>query len=546
MTRTRLRTLTTLASMAVLCATAHEARAQAGTTEYAASDVLLLLDTSGSMAYTTVREPEDPSRYGLPRCGPSGAKYPTTGSVSFDGGASFASGASPADRWAILVNAFTGEIEGPQCAAQDRSDLAFSQEFGLGTSPSSSAAPYDKGYYLPFNRIVATRTVGTATKRCTPAPSWHTDVRSMTNAMEWPDVAPVYWRDMDAGFDPGVPCPFDPQDTNGIIDRLQSAVRFGVMTFDSTPRRTDTGGIGTGMTSSFAPDYPSGIADTWSYFAGWITSTGSAATGWPNDCAPPTNNLRLYEVGARNPAAPPWEGRLIGFGDPQATTEEMIVHNERVQQAILGMRPFGGTPVAGMLADAYYFMTQDATTPANVGNASFYGGKVDNNVWMDDRTKRGCRRRIAILITDGGPNLDLQPHCDPLLAATPPGNGKCPYRTPAQLADDLYQHNIDLFVVGFSVTATSGTGAGASTLTCGELMDPAKPLTYKSCITDLAPCNSTCGANKCAYGYCVTTPEKELLAVCCNLESIANAGSRYTSADVGKTPGTGRSAYWAE
>jgi type IV pilus assembly protein PilY1 len=512
---------------------------------------MLLLDTSGSMAYTTVRDSENPSRYAMPRCGADAKdRYPTSGDVSFDA-TGFTAEASPADRWGILVNAFTGTIQGPQCAAQDRSSEAFLEEFGLGDTPSLSLAPYDKGYYLPYNRVVATGTLEgeTEVRRCVPAPSWDTAVRNVTNAIAWPDVAPVYWRELadDKPFDPGTACPFEPQDTNGIIDRLQSAVRFGLMTFDPTPRRTDNQEIGTGI-SSLAPYYPSGIADTWSYFPGWLTYTSGGTgpmTGWPNDCLTDDENLRWYEVGARNAAAPPWEGRLIGFGDPQATTEEMIVHNERVQQAILGMRPFGGTPVLGMLADAYHFLTTDNTTPSDVGNADFYGGAVDSNVWMQDRTERGCRRRIAILITDGGPNLDLRPHCDPEYG-TPQDDGKCPYDSwdsPADVARDLYDHNIDLFVVGFAVTA-AGDGPP---LTCSQLMDPNDDA-HRPCegVGGLVRCDAGCGSLACAYGYCISDAEDELLAVCCNLEDIANEGSRYTDADEGMTAGAPRSAYFAE
>jgi type IV pilus assembly protein PilY1 len=549
MTRTRLRILTSLAAVAALSAIHHEAGAQAGTTEYAPSDVLLLLDTSGSMAYTTVRSPEDATRYGLPRCGPStGPSYPASGSVSFDAAASFTAGQpSPADRWAILVNAFTGSIQAPECASQDRSTDAFVDEFRLGASPTAGDTPYDRGYYLPFNRIVATRTVGGVTQRCTPAPSWDDTLRSTFygssgNAMKWPDTAPVYWRDLDQDFYPGTPCPFDPQDTDGVIDRLQSSVRFGIMTFDPTPLRADTGTIGTGMLSTFVPDYPSGIGDTWSYFSGWLgyPGSGTPTQGWPANCAPESGVPRWYEVGARNPAAPPWEGRLIGFGNPVASTEEIISNNDRVQQAILGMRPFGGTPVAGMLADAFHFLTEDDTEPSDVGGAEFYGGRVDPNVWTADRSQRGCRKRIAILITDGGPNLDLQPHCHPEPTDNPAGDGRCPYRTPQDYAQDLYEHNIDLFVVGFSVTAANQ----GTTLTCNQLMDPNDPA-HRDC-SSLPACTGTCGVNSCAYGYCISNPSDELLAVCCNIEAIANAGSRYTAEDDGMTVGAPRSAYWAE
>lgn len=529
MTRTRLRTLASLGVVAALCAIPHAAAAQDGTSEFAHSDVLLLLDTSGSMARTTVRAPGDDATYGLPVCG----TFPASADMSFESTADFTSGPTPADRWAIMVKAFTGKILNPACAAQDRSEEDFIKEFSLGTDPNTGVHPYDKGYYLPFNRIVASD----GTNRCTPAPSWDSTVRAKleANALKWPakdapadaDVpASVYWRDLSEPFDPGVACPFVPQFDDGIIDRLKSTVRFGLMTFDPKPHRLvgTTPAIGTGLLSSFAPDWDEGVGDMWSYFEGWLSPPGSAAQGWLDDCLPETGTTGWYEVGARNPAAAPWEGRLIGFGDPDAGIDQIIANNDRVQQAILAMRPFGGTPVAGMLADAVYFLTEDPTKPSDVGGADFFGGKADPVVWSNDRTKRGCRQRIAILITDGGPNLDLQPHCDS-------GTGKCPYKTPQQSAQELYDKNVDLFVVGFSVTVADPSG---TTLTCKELMDPADA-NFRAC-TELTACTTTsCPANECAYGYCVTSPSDELLAVCCNLDAIANAGSGGT-----------REAYWAE
>lgn len=348
MTHTKLRILASLAAVVTLQTVGHPAKAQSA--EYQAADVLLLLDTSGSMAYTTKRSTTDTTRYALPQCG----VYPASSPMSFDSAASFSSGPTPADRWAILANAFTGTVIGAECSAQERSNTDFAGEYKLG-----AADPYDKGYYLPFNRIVATYTVNGTKQRCTPAPSWDTDLRTALtngNAMKWPDKAPVYWRDMSQTYSSGVECPFMPQESDGVIDRLQTSVRFGIMTFDPSPSRVDTGGIGTGILSTFLPDFASGVGDTWSYFPGWLTTdTQYAGQGWPVDCPPPPGAARLFEVGARNPAAPPWEGRLIGFGDPNATTEEIIAHNERVQQAILGIRPFGGTPVAGMLKDALFF-----------------------------------------------------------------------------------------------------------------------------------------------------------------------------------------------
>src|SRR6185437_2126712 len=58
---------------------------------------------------------------------------------------------------------------------------------------------------------------------------------------------------------------------------------------------------------------------------------------------------------ARNPAAPPWEGPLTPFGDAMSDANT-IQNNTNIQWEILAMRPYGGTPIAGMLDDANEFL----------------------------------------------------------------------------------------------------------------------------------------------------------------------------------------------
>ena len=547
MSRNNLRAFTYLSLLTALLGSHRQAIAQSDGPEYMPSDVMLLLDTSGSMSYTTVRDPSDTSRYGLPVCGTFENPSDQVKPISFAPDASFESGATPADRWAILVNAFAGSIINPGCSSQHRSTPQYNGEFGLSEFPNMADPVYDAEYHLKFNRIVSLTESG---RYCTPAPSWDPAFRSTYfsggagNPMVWPTNSPIRWRDISLPYDDPYSCDSNEvQLRDGVIDHLGSSVRFGLMTFDPVPHKKDSG-IGTGMLGPLSgPDFAGGSEDMWSYFPGWYNYPGGGppTEGWPNGCGPSSGAPQLFEVGARNPAAPPWEGRLIGFGNPNANLDEIEANNQRVRQAILGMRPFGGTPIAGMLADAVYFMTEDDTQPTNVGGVEFYGGAVDSYVHMKDRTSRGCRKRIAILITDGGPNLDLRPGCEPISGLDAGVEaGKCPYLSPQEYAQMLYDRNIDLFVVGFSVTAP---GAGP-TVTCEQLMDPGHA-EYKSC-TSLESCTSACGANKCGHGYCISSPTEELLAICCTLESIANAGSRYEASDTGGVVGSPRHAYWAE
>ncbi|MFW5739926.1 MAG: hypothetical protein ACOC1F_06135, partial [Myxococcota bacterium] len=95
------RILASLAAGAAVVSTAWTAAAQADS-EFAPSDVLLLVDTSGSMGLTTVRDPSNPTKYAPPQC----AVWPASSPV--DVYATDFSGVSPADRWSILVDVLTG------------------------------------------------------------------------------------------------------------------------------------------------------------------------------------------------------------------------------------------------------------------------------------------------------------------------------------------------------------------------------------------------------------------------------------------------------
>ncbi len=490
------------------------------------------------MAYTSVRNPSNPVAYALPTCASWPASTPLDFTATSIGGTS-----TPPDRWTMLVKTLTGAINGAACSAEARNTTDFNQEFGLGgTSYANGAAapPADSGYYLPYNRIIATGVDPStgATVTCTPAPSWDPTIRQalLTHALDWPTNAsagawpattdPIVWRTT-GPFATSKICPFDAQEPDGIIDAYRELVRFGFMTFDSSPNWTHNGvvTVGTGLeTDGVQAYYPSGIGDTWSYFPGWNTgSSTSAATGWPGGCDSAAGlGSGLLEVGVRNPAAPPWEGRMLGFGNMLADTNTIAANNARVQAAISAIRPFGGTPVAGMLEDARYFLLQDSSVlPSSTDpNPYFWGGATDTSVSTDPNSD-ACRKRYIILLTDGGPNLDLRPECSLSIQNTSGTNtaGKCPYPLPTDTATTLKNHNIPVYVIGFAV---SNSGSG-STRTCTELQTVGGPY-YRSCTT-LASCTtSTCGTGTCAYGYCINSPDDELLATCCSIEGIADAG----------------------
>jgi type IV pilus assembly protein PilY1 len=358
-------------------------------------NVLLLIDTSGSMENMVDGSRAESSL--TSKCSPGTA--------------------TEMNRWAKLVQVMTGTIQGFSCYAQNRSSTAFQNEFSfLGEDP------YDYKYYLPFHRILS--------NGCTAAPGV-----MPTNWYDWPAGAISYH----AWDNPSAPCavPWQ-QNQDGILDTFLDRVRFGLMTFDSLPDE------GTGLAGSLL-DGPSAVTGMWSYYDGW-GGGGSPAKGKPPNC--PTD--RTMEVGARNPAAPPWEGRLIPFGDPDAPTATVKQTNTHVQEALIALRPYGATPLAGMMSDAREFLLNDPTViPDNSQDPPVnkpFGPKADPYV------VGGCRNTFIIVLSDGAPNLDLRDEC-----AT--GDGQCPYPQPHEIAKELASlaNPIKTFAVGFGLSSVGGT-----------------------------------------------------------------------------------------
>jgi type IV pilus assembly protein PilY1 len=399
-------------------------------------NVLLLVDTSGSMEYLIAPDPVT-------------GKNQLPGSVA---GSACVAGTPPnvMNRWATLISVLTGQINNFSCEATRRNN-AFSAEYSfLGTKP------YDLGYYLPFHRLLS--------NNCTPGPGVEP-----TNYWDWPNGA-IKYHDI-SGVNVACAAPWS-QATDGVLDTFRDRVRFGMMTFDTF---TDAG-VGT---SGNQPDGGTGIKGMWSYYPGWTTGSGNYKQGHPPACTPTS-----FEVGARNQAAPPWEGRLIPFGPGDGTLLDMQTTNDHIQEALIAMRPYGATPVDGMLDDAREFLLNDTNTDPSTGKPFGPAG--------DPYVQGGCRKSFMILLSDGEPNLDLRPDCAQ-------AGGNCPYPDAAdvtanQLASLSGNGQILTYVVGLGVS-------NPSALT---------PLGLTSC-TDLDP------AVHCA------APSPGLKS-CCALTRIAAAG----------------------
>jgi type IV pilus assembly protein PilY1 len=364
-------------------------------------NVLLLIDSSGSMELMASGQPAEQS-----------------GATCIPGTA------TPLNRWATLLTVLTGTISNFSCYAQDRASTNFYNEY---VHPGS-VNPVDYKYYLPFHRVLSN---GCAYGPGTLGANWWDFPSNAIKSHPWDNAAGTCTT------------PFD-QANDGLLDVYSDRVRFGLMTFDSNPN------AGTGL-SNGSPSYGTGTAGNWSYYLDW-NNAGAAANGNPPNCT-----ASDFEVGARNPAAPPWEGRMIGFGGSNATTAEVQQVNTRIQSALLALRPYGATPLAGMMADAKTFLRQDLSKdPANA--AENFGPATDPYY------VGGCRTQYIIVLSDGEPNLDLRDACAS-------GNGKCPYSRPHEIAHELatLSNPIKTFAVGFGLSQANGQDC--SQLTTTQLLD---------------------------------------------------------------------------
>jgi type IV pilus assembly protein PilY1 len=479
-----------------------DAHAQAaGTNSKPLPNVLLLVDTSGSME----RMPDNslPSANRNPSPQPSNVCAPGT--------------ASNPNRWGMLLQALTGNMQPYySCDAIDRSAPRFTTEFKI-----NSIKPYDAGYFLPYHRPLT----GVTSTACTFAPSHLPGTGTgsgvgpaslgepgATDASDFPPDAftQVLNSTLVSAYNSGSPlpaplsssdaCTFE-QAVDGQLDAAKDYVRFGLMTFDND---TDPG-IGVSIAVP-----PSGNVLTANPFLGQWSYVKSAANpklssslstlgfGSPGGCA---TAPVAFEVGARHQAAPPWEGRMVGFPPSNGNIFDIETTNDQIQKVLLGTRPYGATPIEGMLEDARDYLLYNPLGPST-----------------DLYVSSGCREEYIILLTDGAPNLDLRPACE---GAGPP-TGKCPYNKTSVIVNDLatLPKPIKTFVIGFSVN-----GAGDPSIPFDGFPAPGVINNCKSWYASFpAPkvqsmhtaCFTVAGAS--------TTPIGSTAEACCKLNEIAYWG----------------------
>jgi type IV pilus assembly protein PilY1 len=510
-----------VASGFALAAAPSTARAQQVDTNPPLPNVLLLIDNSGSMDRMIdagTQESESPCN-----CTDNGSGAITcnwTGNVT-------------ANRWNTLIQALTGPLPTStanptfNCVAMNRNaGTTFASEYQIGGAP-----PYDINYYLPFHRMVAYDPSTSTPTACVYAPGYlpggtssegvgpnnlyatGTTAEAFPTATQPAIVTRPYGAQSAYGNTNTTTCNFNQLPT-GAIATMSSFMRFGLMTFDSDPA------VGIGVTTGSSPmELPiaSGgpFAGMWTYYQGWSTGAACPFLGKPGGCATSTP----MGVGARNPCAPPWEGRMVDFPTTNATADQ-AANNGLVSQALLAMRPYGATPLAGLFRSAQYFFGQQASLQ---DMTTLPGPPSTSAPALDPLVTGGCRSQYVILMTDGGPNLDMQTGCGN--AGSPSGicpfalpyapAGTVPPNTPAGgTAAALYNAgnvpSVRTFVIGFAVSSDQTSG-GSTLLGCEDFAKGNSLSSVCDCTNPNLP-NFTYGASN------------QLIGPCCVLQCIAQNG----------------------
>jgi type IV pilus assembly protein PilY1 len=435
---------------------AADARAQQTDTNPPLPNVMLLIDNSGSME--RMIDGNTPEADGNAcNCTDNGPGF----APSCPGWSTNGTPPSP-NRWNIVQTSLTGSLQnGFNCVAMPRSGTSIATSTFASEYQIDSKAPYDAGYYLPFHRLVYQDKSGGTPAACVVAPG------GLPGANPGQGVGPK--GDVLAGGADGYPsgalvarqygflppnakaCSQQSQGAvqgfaqypDGAITTMRDLMRFGMMTFDTDLDPS----IGVNMPADTVA-MPNDFTGMWSYFANWDTGGVPTSYGLPPNC---TSGATLMAVGARNPGAPPWEGRMVRFPTAYDLASQEST-NDEVASVVLASRPYGGTPLAGMFAGAKNYFWTDPKGPQ----------------LTDNYVKGMCRNEYIILLTDGAPNLDMEVSYDPSSKTYSPQcsaggtpNGQCPFPLPQQTAATLYangnstptQASVKTYVIGFAVSS---------------------------------------------------------------------------------------------
>ena len=291
MTRSTFFTGALFASLVLLASlgTPEIARAQGPDVREIAPHVMLLLDTSGSM------EKQPGCACQTPECTECLPVDPNT-----------------ANRWGIVLQALTGQIDNYYWTALDRS-----------AAPVLPSDP-DYHYFIPHYQPQTT----------------HNATSCAGAGLDW---AP--------GF-----C----QQSDGIIDAYEDRVRFGLMTFDTIPTIAGESQLRFETVYVTSP----GTCQDGSCLNG--QAQGGFSYGGPQRFVfPGCIDPHMLDLGARREGSS-IPGGLVSMG--QEGVDDILAVNDRVQASLLSrtLRPHGPTPIAGLISDYRYYLENHSDVVARV------------------------------------------------------------------------------------------------------------------------------------------------------------------------------------
>jgi len=241
------------------------------------------------------------------------------------------------------------------------------------------------------------------------------------------------------------------QASDGVLDSYANRLKFGLMTFDGVSTTSNGATLvpfANYASSATFRDDVLGVAGQYSYppvVSGLVPAADAASVqspingfGWKPLSFPGCTAVYGINAGARGKGSLP--GSLVSVGPTEVGTA-IAATNKAIQDSLLAVRPFGGTPIAGMLDDLRYYLNND--TDIKRGSDPYYT----------------CRKRYAILLTDGAPDTlyrnDPRFQCESTNdAACAGGACQCPYDSEETIALKLRQNDglEKLWVVAFNVT----------------------------------------------------------------------------------------------
>ncbi len=216
------------------------------------------------------------------------------------------------------------------------------------------------------------------------------------------------------------------QGIDGILDVYRTRAHFGLMTFD---------GIGTLLNGD--PLVPATVFGVDPFQTTQRGPTGMWSYGDNKPFSfPGCATTYMINNGSRGAGAT--EGGLVSVGADNSLTDFNAI-NQLIQDRLVATRPFGGTPIAGMLDDVrVYFNTNN--------DVSSTGDPYDS-----------CRERYVVLVTDGYPDSDFR---DARFNCETPGY-TCPYNRAEAISGDLCRWDAGrlkctgrvngVYVIGFDI-----------------------------------------------------------------------------------------------